>query len=1493
MGLSKFSHNASSTRERGAIPVVVIVLGAVALVSSLVIGQQVNQRDSSVGDTRSRAESCPHECTTDGEERCTNGQKYVCRTVALSSACPAVRLWRSAGGCTQPTVQPTSPPSTGGGGTQPTQPPANTCALTGSAPGCEGKPFGWQGDYQGTCIRCFDNDPSGNRCGRDYCGTTTLCDGDCRQATAENPTCNSLGYSAGSGACIQAGYVCCAGLLPTRIPTGTRTPTNTPTSTRTPFPTPTQTQLGNCTTPCYSTAGCTCPNNCLYSVVSNIPGTCGGIRSTPTPTCVPLGSIVGSGTCCNGLVVGNSDYKIDICTTPTRTPIPTHTPIPTPTPDWKKNCPTQTKLDIQQIGGDCNYPGVYDCCAYCPSFTYLENIGGDRNTCRERPECPNGYSCVYSSLVGSMSTLHVPNACASGFVCARPLPTQIPTLTPYPVTRVPVPPTAPITTDGPSRPASPTSTPPRDTPGITLAPNPIIVPVITSGPAPTSGPTPTPAPYNPCTLGYCPALGIGMCDFNHYPVEAGAICGGFGYRCCSKQLPSPTNTPTQTPTPAPTNTPTRTPAPDPCEGKRTGEYWCTDNNISKYCIVSGVSVSVQTCRSDQRCSSTGSRCINIPTSTPQPTAIPSPYCSPQRESDCDSRGLLCLPSSSGGTCTTASKSLGSTCQIHRECASNYCSGNVCTRIDACGGLGEMPCSACPSGRVTWGFLKTYCDYSPLPTRTPTPTNRPTPSPTNTTAPTSTNTPTPITIGLGVQCMGSRNCTCIIGITVYSIPPGQSCTSPTPVIQIFPTPTSTITPTPIRLVGQTCNPWPGVISIWSGYPECFNCPFNGRFQWVGSFIEYPMCGPAIIQTPTPVPTTVLSCPTGFTCTPISTIDSTTMEFNPVNGACSPNFICARTRPLSPTPRVSNPPTIGPSRALIPTSNPRTDTPGITAFARPATPTISLSTTPTPGGCRSSSWLLPVTNAGQCCSGYAQERPLWFVNVLFCAERPPATTPTPAPAVPQVPTGLTPALSPSSGTSPLSPSREVTPTPFCVPDGWRYTDVYPCCSGNKVYDNYYGEICGTQQLPTPTTNPNPTASVPPATPTLNANGCNMLQEFVCRFRPNTTCMQGKCEPNITPTSTPNPTPTKTPLTDCRNPCINTSGCTCPPGCLNESVFIYGSTCDAVLTNTPIPTTIPSPTIQPTLRICSMIESAICKYNSAVCDNCQKPVIPTGTTRPTAPVPSTTPTLNTNGCNIFQQFICRWTPNTTCMQGKCEPNPTPTPDLSQKEEDLRRANVSYSTVTSTLEPSLSALTVMINCSSGDGSYLNAPAYPGASRTNADVCYFLNVTRQGSTCTPDRIDGNNQIILCKQSFNSLPPSTQTELINHELTHIAQDRIFIPYAQSIGYSPDDTSPGIISNQQSFIGIAELGAQLNSHNPNSPGSAFQEDYKFGLVNPNGVLISTTANTQQALQHLITHCPGSTQQMIEEALGGNQLLFQQLNDSCIIPPYDLIPDRIRI
>lgn len=210
-----------------------------------------------------------------------------------------------------------------------------------------------------------------------------------------------------------------------------------------------------------------------------------------------------------------------------------------------------------------------------------------------------------------------------------------------------------------------------------------------------------------------------------------------------------------------------------------------------------------------------------------------------------------------------------------------------------------------------------------------------------------------------------------------------------------------------------------------------------------------------------------------------------------------------------------------------------------------------------------------------------------------------------------------------------------------------------------------------------------------------------------------------------------------------------------------------------------------------------------------------------------------------------------------------------------------------------------VLLACN--EREYADDPAYPGSSRTVHQVCEHLRVERQGSICTPERVDIAffGQKTMCDaDKFNALHIRERGELIEHERIHHQQFGRYFRTLALQGVAADDPSPFEVTVQQnSFIGVTELMAQSQNIS-----SRYAEDYMFALARPgdNGTpyAVDLWATTQEAWDHLHRECgdpslvDAELRGLLEEALMGDQAAYERLNSLCSLPPHQLIPDRSR-
>jgi hypothetical protein len=210
-----------------------------------------------------------------------------------------------------------------------------------------------------------------------------------------------------------------------------------------------------------------------------------------------------------------------------------------------------------------------------------------------------------------------------------------------------------------------------------------------------------------------------------------------------------------------------------------------------------------------------------------------------------------------------------------------------------------------------------------------------------------------------------------------------------------------------------------------------------------------------------------------------------------------------------------------------------------------------------------------------------------------------------------------------------------------------------------------------------------------------------------------------------------------------------------------------------------------------------------------------------------------------------------------------------------------------------------VMLPCN--DVNSYSQPAYPGSSRTIGAVCRHLEVERNGSICTPERVDLEyfGLRTLCDGPiFDASPLEIRGELLEHENVHLVQFSNYFKTLVIGGVAADDLTPSSISwDQVSVIGVTELMAQYINVN-----SLLSEDYHFVLVrgDGNGGIIHVTrdASTQEAWNHLHYECGDPTgtdldlDSLITSALYGDRDAYLALENICSLPPHRLIPDRWR-
>lgn len=210
-----------------------------------------------------------------------------------------------------------------------------------------------------------------------------------------------------------------------------------------------------------------------------------------------------------------------------------------------------------------------------------------------------------------------------------------------------------------------------------------------------------------------------------------------------------------------------------------------------------------------------------------------------------------------------------------------------------------------------------------------------------------------------------------------------------------------------------------------------------------------------------------------------------------------------------------------------------------------------------------------------------------------------------------------------------------------------------------------------------------------------------------------------------------------------------------------------------------------------------------------------------------------------------------------------------------------------------------IMLPCD--DVNRYDQSAYSGSSRTVGTVCYHLRVERNGSICTPERVDWAylGKRTLCDgPRFDASTLEIRGELIEHENVHLSQFSGYFGDLVRQGLAADDLSPGGLDwSQQSLIGITELMAQMQN-----VGSVLDEDYTFVLVGPdnNGqpMLVNNEATTTEAWTHVKRECGDPTgldpqlDRLLTQALFGNAAAYQELEPQCSLPLHQLVPDRGR-
>ena len=208
-----------------------------------------------------------------------------------------------------------------------------------------------------------------------------------------------------------------------------------------------------------------------------------------------------------------------------------------------------------------------------------------------------------------------------------------------------------------------------------------------------------------------------------------------------------------------------------------------------------------------------------------------------------------------------------------------------------------------------------------------------------------------------------------------------------------------------------------------------------------------------------------------------------------------------------------------------------------------------------------------------------------------------------------------------------------------------------------------------------------------------------------------------------------------------------------------------------------------------------------------------------------------------------------------------------------------------------------VMLDCE--DSSQSDNPAYEGSSRTVGQVCRHLKVERQGSVCTPERVDLDyfGEKTLCDASrFNLLYVHERGDLVEREQVYLIQFGGVFKELHRQGVLIDDPTPGATNYEQlSSVGVTELMSQYLY-----PESLYAEYYVFLLAKPDGnggiSPVSRQASTAEAWNHLRRECGDAdltnnhVNDLLEKGLLGDESAYAELTEICSLPPHQLVPDR---
>lgn len=208
-----------------------------------------------------------------------------------------------------------------------------------------------------------------------------------------------------------------------------------------------------------------------------------------------------------------------------------------------------------------------------------------------------------------------------------------------------------------------------------------------------------------------------------------------------------------------------------------------------------------------------------------------------------------------------------------------------------------------------------------------------------------------------------------------------------------------------------------------------------------------------------------------------------------------------------------------------------------------------------------------------------------------------------------------------------------------------------------------------------------------------------------------------------------------------------------------------------------------------------------------------------------------------------------------------------------------------------------VMLDCE--DSSQFDNAAYEGSSRTVGQVCHHLKIERQGSVCTPERVDLDyfGEKTLCDASrFNLMYVNERGDLVEREQVYLIQFGGVFKDLHLQGIIVDDPTPGATSYEQlSSVGVTELMSQHMY-----PASLYTEYYVFLLAKPDGsggiMPVSRQASTEEAWNHLRRECGDgelndeNINTLLEDGLLGDAIAYAELSERCSLPPHQLVPDR---